>query len=275
MTNSLKRQVKIFRLKKLVQGFELAPTYQNTIAVDNYESVFRGDEEHIKITDEQIIHTVAPTYNINIEEVTFPVKKKDGKSYIEGEGGVLFYLITPDKEGITEDDLLPNEFDFHINPTRVTPVYSKLVTEIRTKGGWEIQHWGNNLTELSIQGKSGALLYTGDNTIAANQKKGIMLAPDTPLYESLAWKKLMALKRLYELDYAIPDTRQNWEFGLTYFDRFYIGYFINFNGPDADAEIPYIVNYSFTFKVTREVDLSIVSRSFNKSVNSYTRFQEA
>ena len=49
--------------------------------------------------------------------------------------------------------------------------------------------------------------------------------------------------------------------GMNYFDRYFIGYFTDFNGPEAQAENPYIVEFSFTFKVQQELSINAASLS--------------
>jgi hypothetical protein len=51
--------------------------------------------------------------------------------------------------------------------------------------------------------------------------------------------------------------------GLTYYDAFYIGYFTDFTGPVADAEKPYIMTFSFTFKSQETLYLNSKSSLIN------------
>lgn len=46
--------------------------------------------------------------------------------------------------------------DMYINPQNLTINDSKLITPIRTKGGYTIQYWGENLTEIAISGHTGS-----------------------------------------------------------------------------------------------------------------------
>src|ERR1700680_1584033 len=43
-----------------------------------------------------------------------------------------------------------------VNPQNISYGYSKLITKERTKGGWTLQYWGENLTTLNISGVTGS-----------------------------------------------------------------------------------------------------------------------
>ena len=140
---------------------------------------------------------------------------------------------------------LPNEFTFYVNPQHVNPVANKRFTEILTRGGYEVQHWGNALTEIQVTGKTGALYKT---TIG-----GIPEATATiDVTQSLAWKRLSQLRDLYDADHAVKNQEALVLLGMNYYDRFYTGYFTSFTGPVADAANPYQVDFSFAFKVQKE-----------------------
>jgi len=137
-------------------------------------------------------------------------------------------------------------FEFYINPERITPSYRKLITETRTRGGWDVQHWGEQLIEIRVEGRTGGLIKGG----ALNLVKEFTNSSDIDITQSYAWKRLNELKKLYDGDHKQIDIEGFvTKLGFNYYDRFYIGYFSEFSGPLADAEKPYIMNYSFTFKV--------------------------
>lgn len=133
------------------------------------------------------------------------------------------------------------KYTFHVNPNHITPSYRKIISEIRTRGGYEIQHWGNALSELKVQGHSGGLIDRG--------------AQDDDITKTEAWRKLVELKTKYWNSNADPNTQSSILLSLTYYDTMYIGYFVDFTGPEANVNSPYIMDYSFTFKVTDEINL--------------------
>jgi hypothetical protein len=73
------------------------------------------------------------------------------------------------------------------------------------------------------------------------------------IMNSYAWKKVTDLRTIYEQDHKERNVTVKTLLGLTYYDAFYVGYFMDFNGPVADAEKPYIMTFSFTFKVQETI----------------------
>jgi len=53
----------------------------------------------------------------------------------------------------------------YINPSSISYNNSKLITQERTKGGFTLQYWGENLTKLSIQGTTGSSGVEGINVL--------------------------------------------------------------------------------------------------------------
>ena len=43
----------------------------------------------------------------------------------------------------------------YVNPANITTNYSKLITRDKTKGGFTLQYWGENLTEMTLTGTTG------------------------------------------------------------------------------------------------------------------------
>lgn len=188
--------------------------------------------------------------------ISFEVQSDDKGKFINVNStlqGSLKYYIKK-SPGEVDDKFPANQalpitsFTFYINPNHITPNYKKLITEIRTRGGWEVQHWGNSLTEISVQGVSGGLLPKN-------------LEPGKPIdiTTSPAWIKLSQLKKLYYDSNSNPNESSSITFGMNYYDMFYVGYFTSFTGPEGDAESPFLVKYNFTFKVTDEFSLSTVN----------------
>jgi len=171
------------------------------------------------------------------------------------------FYIAPSQLSKSDPTASPLVFEFYVNPQHLTPTYRKLQTEIRTRGAWEIQHWGNALTELKVSGRTGGLQRDATKPLNPGQRttdkvQAQTLSSTQPITESTAWKKLLQLKTLYNNDHAAYNTEQVYKIGFNYYDSFYVGYFTDFMGPEADAESPYIMNYSFTIKVEQETSLT-------------------
>ncbi len=44
----------------------------------------------------------------------------------------------------------------YVNPTNITTRHSKLITQNKTKGGWTLQYWGENLSTMELSGTTGS-----------------------------------------------------------------------------------------------------------------------
>jgi hypothetical protein len=184
------------------------------------------------------------------------VKDDDGNVisifYIVFEGEK--YYLRRKQGNVNENDIIPNVFEFYVNPERITPTHGKLITETRTRAGWDIQHWGEKLTEIRVEGKTGGL-----NKVV-KEPGTVTNVATLDITQSIAWKRLSQLKVLYDADHQeVLGGGKLLKLGFNYYDKFYIGYFTEFTGPTADAEKPYLMTYSFTFKVEEEIPLSLVN----------------
>jgi hypothetical protein len=52
-----------------------------------------------------------------------------------------------------------------VNPQNISYSYKKLITKERTKGGWTLQYWGEDLTTLNISGVTGSSGVEGINAL--------------------------------------------------------------------------------------------------------------
>ncbi len=171
------------------------------------------------------------------------------------------FYIAPTQLSTSNPQSIPDVFEFYVNPQHLTPNYRKLITEIRTRGGWEIQHWGDALTELKVTGKTGGLQRDATKAQNPGQRttdttSAQTLSATQPITESTAWQRLLQLKTLYNTDHSNPNTQSLYKIGFNYYDKFFVGYFIDFIGPEADAMSPYVMDFSFTIKVEQETSLT-------------------
>ncbi|MCK9428829.1 MAG: hypothetical protein M0R17_02310 [Candidatus Omnitrophica bacterium] len=164
--------------------------------------------------------------------------------YIKFNNKTYYILGTEAKTNKDDNAAIPKVFEFYLDPQHIIPEYRKLQTEIRTRGGWEIQHWGEALTEVRVQGKSGGMHQLSP---------GRPLGREDDVTQSLAWQRLNQLKALYDSDHNVKNQADTVLLGMNYFDKYFIGYFTDFSGPEASSENPYIVDFSFTFKVQQEL----------------------
>jgi len=174
-------------------------------------------------------------------------------------GGNKFFIYDPSQDVALGSE--SNVFEFYVNPRHITPQYTKSRTQIRTLGGWEIQHWGNELTTLTVQGTSGGMhrvneggvnrgLHIGDPHTLVGDKDAMI--EQEGIRSSTAWKRLEQLRQIYQADHALRNVEQPALWSLEYQGRVYVGSFSAFTGPEEDADKPYMLAYSFAFVVEEE-----------------------
>jgi len=239
--------IKIYRLKPSKEpksNIPVSPDESNLlqgVTLDNIRT--RGLEGRLFLQPDNFIPILE-----GVEPREYAVEKETAEDntvrhFVRVQGTKYFIPRDPGFEG-SED--VPTVFTFYVNPQRITPTYAKLITETRTRGGWEVQHWGEELTSVRVEGVTGSLLVTEDPEVVAED-----------VTQSLPYKRLMQLKRLYH-----EDQRRRQEFpddvvhlGMTYYDKIYIGYFESFDGPTASADQPNVIEYGFSFKVIQETSV--------------------
>jgi len=162
--------------------------------------------------------------------------------------GTNVYFIVRDGVEIAQLEPLPRVFEFYVNPQRISFNRQKLITEVRTRGGWDIQHWGEKLTEITVEGITGGLHRDISNDVDPGNK-GQVLSDGVDISKSSAWQSLRTLRTLYEVDHGAPLSKQSYKIGFSIYEDFYTGYFRSFNGPEILADKPYLMTYSFVFVV--------------------------
>ena len=178
-------------------------------------------------------------------------------------GGEIFYIRRTQVEDVFTD-AIPRVFDFYVNPQRITFNKQKLITEVRTRGGWDIQHWGEQLTEITVEGITGGLHRDITKAISPGDI-GETLGKEDDISKSSAWKSLRILRSIYEADHGHTRSKQSYKLGFSVFEDFYIGYFQNFQGPEIVVDKPYIMTYSFIFKVEETLSDNPLRLEFERS----------
>jgi hypothetical protein len=269
--------IKIFKLQQVKPGvFDLAQT--------RFLQGFTTKDIIINSDGSEVINIGQKPSNQPLAESTSTRVYTDqfGK-FVILEGANKFYIRNPEKPQQESIDV----FEFYVNPQRLNLNYQKKVTEIRTRGGWEIQHWGDELTEIRVEGKSGGTHRKGilkninrDTTVSALEQEssrqqsdsGDGLRNNEDVTHSLAWQRLLALKKLYDIDHAVRNQEELTLLGIAVYDSFYVGYFTNFTGPNHDANDPYQFSYGFTFKVLYETNVSTFNPSVKAAVTAGTAY---
>lgn len=140
--------------------------------------------------------------------------------------------------------LLPHALVMHVNPQSYSENHSKRVERIQTRGGFVEQHWGDDLTEISADGSTGAFMniYTGLSSALR--------------HKTIAWDRYRDLHDLYRCNGSVFDPYGNIVLQghvMLMFDRgTYLGHFTTFEVEETDDQ-PFAFKISWAFKVEEEL----------------------
>ena len=138
--------------------------------------------------------------------------------------------------------LLPHALVLHVNPANFNETHTKKVERFQTKGGWVEQHWGDELSEISADGSTGAFMniYTGLSSVLRRR--------------TIAYDRFRDLYDLFRHNGSVYDPYGNIVLQgqiMLMFDRgTFIGTFRTFEFEET-AESPFAFTVNWTFKVER------------------------
>lgn len=138
--------------------------------------------------------------------------------------------------------LLPHALISHVNPSSFSETFAKKVERAPTRGGYVEWHWGDDLTEVSVEQSTGAFinLYTGLSSLLRQR--------------TIAWDRYRDLYDLFRNNGSVYNPEgaivlQGWI--LLMFDRgTYVGTFRTFSVEETD-ESPFAFKLSWSFKVEK------------------------
>lgn len=136
--------------------------------------------------------------------------------------------------------LMPHALVMHVNPSSFSEQHTKKIERVQTRGGWVEQHWGDELTDISASGSTGAFinLYSGLSSVVRQK--------------TIAWDRYRDLYDLYRNNGSIYDPFGNvvlqGKIMLLYDRGTYYGTFRTFEVEET-ADSPFMFNISWTFKV--------------------------
>jgi hypothetical protein len=136
--------------------------------------------------------------------------------------------------------LLPHALVLHVNPATFNETFTKKVERIQTKGGWVEQHWGDDLSEISADGSTGAFMniYTGLTSVLRNR--------------TIAYDRFRDLHDLFRHNGSVYDPYGNIVLQgqiILMFDRgTFTGTFRTFQFTET-AESPFAFQLNWTFKI--------------------------
>jgi len=140
--------------------------------------------------------------------------------------------------------LMPHALVMHINPQNWSENHNKRKEVIQTRGGFVEQHWGDELTEISADGSTGAFMniYTGLASVMRRR--------------TIAWDRYRDLHDLYRNNGSVYDPFGNvvlqGHVMLMYDRGTYMGYFESFDVEETDDQ-PFAFKISWNFKVEEEI----------------------
>lgn len=151
---------------------------------------------------------------------------------------MAFQVTSP----ITGNCLLPHALVLHVNPSSFSEQHSKRVERIQTRGGWVEQHWGDELSEISASGSTGAFMNMQSGLASVSRQK------------TIAWDRYRDLYDLYRNNGAVYDPYGNIVLQghiLLMYDRgSYLGTFTSFEVEET-TDTPFSFNISWNFKVEK------------------------
>lgn len=136
--------------------------------------------------------------------------------------------------------LLPHALVMHVNPANFNEVFNKKVERFQTKGGFVEQHWGDDLTEISADGSTGAFMniYTGLSSVLRRR--------------TIAYDRYRDLHDLFRHNGSVYDPYGNIVLQgqiMLMFDRgTFLGTFRSFEFEET-AESPFAFQVNWSFKV--------------------------
>lgn len=136
--------------------------------------------------------------------------------------------------------LLPHALVAHVNPESFSETFNKKIERIQTRGGFVEQHWGDDLSDISVDQSTGAFinLYTGLSSVLRHR--------------TIAWDRYRDLYDLYRNNASLYDPAGNivlqGHVMLMYDRGTYLGYFKSFSVEETDTA-PFAFKLSWSFKV--------------------------
>jgi hypothetical protein len=140
--------------------------------------------------------------------------------------------------------LMPHALVMHVNPQNYSEQHTKKIERIQTRGGWVEQHWGDELTEITCDGSTGAFMniYTGLSSLLRQR--------------TIAWDRYRDLHDLFRNNGSLYDPYGNivlqGNIMLMYDRGTYLGGFRTWEVEETDDQ-PFAFKVSWTFKVENEL----------------------
>jgi len=166
-----------------------------------------------------------------------------------GKRPVVFDIIAPD--GHTS--LLPEHLKMvlHVNPSSFKPTFTKKITRVQTLGGFVEQHWGDGVTEITMEMATGGFMRLYAGLMSAT---GGPFAHDIggTRRETIAYDKYLDMLALFKNNGAVYDARGNiamqGKIKISFDGESHIGWFNSFSVSESAGK-PYQFGLSAGFTV--------------------------
>ena len=270
--------------KETLKFYELATILRNDLyvyintggLVEELDDKYTQDTKWIiKGSNSKFDGTISSLEEQEINGNFRPVKHDFlGQPYIEEGDGSKWYIRQNDEE--ISDSTVPI-FTFKVNPTHINLNKRKLITKLRTKGGFVFQYWGPDITEISVEGTTGNILPRG----VKFRKTNIPLLGEIPLPRDISQEAptienspLYDIFRKFENLYNADQGKEASEYGkilaMEYRNKIYVGHLSEFSFEER-GDRPFQFYYRFTFQVHYETtDLG----SAHQRIEGYLRRNE-
>lgn len=218
----------------------------------------------------EVVEIILPDYILSAQsqgllyEVFYETPGNVSTAYIKYPDGQKKYINPP-----TTPSGLQLLFTFRVNPNHLNILKKKLFTKIRTKGGFEFQHWGPDISEISIEGITGNIRATGIGIQNVSVGPVSLPAPydraaeDFPTEQnSPAYASFRQLERLYDDDQNDSKIENNQRLAIEYRQRIYVGHLAQFSYTEV-ATRPFLFEYKITFLVHYEAtsEVGVISQA--------------
>ena len=142
-----------------------------------------------------------------------------------------------------------------INPMNLNIAYTHIRTEVRTKGGFVVFYWGEEIDTISASGRTGMFYgsrFTSEQGISiTDRKKSEAFENFNRLFETYRNNGKFYQKNSTRIESLGTIT-------MVFMKKEYEGYFESF-GTKELAEKPFTLEYDFTFKVMKTIGDNIIS----------------
>jgi hypothetical protein len=174
----------------------------------------------------------------NVRRVSIPSAFQSPRD-TGGKFPILFQILGPDQK----TEVLPEAMYLHVNPNSFETSYSKSKATAQTRGGFQEQEFGDELSDISADQSTGAFINI-DEGLAVHKRR-----------QTIAYRKTRHLKELFQNNGSVYDDEGNVVFRgrirLMFEGGVYDGYFEDIDFTQSSDE-PFAFELDWDFKVQRE-----------------------